>query len=165
MLDPHWVFGAVRMCHAGNKFEWFDKMVEIVKELFHVEFDFSSEQIGCTPNDRTWEDGMKELRSWLNDNPNKFLLVLINDSPGWDHQHTPLVLDPIVEHLSDIMYLPKDKTWKFPSVAQMIKMGKRALFMASSEYSQLGGEYIHQSVSRYAQLTTSFGSMGIHTIV
>jgi hypothetical protein len=71
MLDPHWVFGKMRLCHAGNKFEWFDKMIEIVKELFHVDFEFSSEQIGCTPNDKPWDEGMAEIKQWLLSHPHE----------------------------------------------------------------------------------------------
>jgi hypothetical protein len=73
--------------------------------------------------------------------------MMINDFPTWDHKHTPLVLDPIIHYLNDTIFKPSDKKGVFPSLSQIRKMGKQVVIFASSTYSRLGGEYVHESVS------------------
>ncbi|KAL0476886.1 hypothetical protein AKO1_005633 [Acrasis kona] len=147
MLDPHYLDGKMRMCHGGNHFEWVDKLIEIVKKVFHVDLELHSEQLGCVPDSRLWDDGISEISQWLNDHPKEAVVIMINDNPSWDHEKNNLVLDPMVKHFKDLIFLTSDVKPgnHFPSMRQLVEMNKRVVITAANTYSMFGGQFIHPS--------------------
>eukprot|EP00762_Andalucia_godoyi_P001102 ANDGO_01931.mRNA.1 hypothetical protein ACA1_138350 len=150
MLDAQWCFEKVRLSHAGTSFAFIDKIITWVEDHVHKKFNVSSQQLGCAPWDRPWEDGIAELATWLFDpeNANEVMALVINSDYEWDWGHAAMVMDPIVDLFRDAILKPSDVAnvssvkGQFPTVRDMIKANKRIILWGDGTYSTYGGEYV-----------------------
>jgi hypothetical protein len=147
-LDSIWMLDKLVLCHGGTSFEWFDKLVKIVEEVFHIHIDYDSEQLGCTPFDRLWKDGIAEIATWVKNNTDEIVIVYINDYPHWDWGHQDELIAPIAEYMGDLVFTPKDKEFYFPdrnwpSIKQLLALKKRIILIGSNKYATVDGTWIH----------------------
>jgi len=108
-----------------------------LENFFNQTIDFDSNDLGCSPFDRTFESGIQEINDWINMNPNEVIFVLINDeghSADWGHQD--LIQKLIHNVFGPILFTPVDKnkhypnTW--PSVNQLNELGKKVIVYGSN---------------------------------
>lgn len=136
-LDLHPYLFAVRLCHAGEY------------------------NLLCNPDDRIYAYGMKEIRNWLQSNPDQILTVDFEDRtvPGYDVD----VNDPIAAYLGSLTFTPAMRallptnsggTHRLPTFREMLNAHRR--FMAFSTLSKEdgsdsdgrhGGAWIHSSLA------------------
>lgn len=122
-LDVHWAYGKLILCHG------------------------TSSHTGCSTFDRHFEDGIKEIATWLERAENQDQVILIYIEDHLDNAHDQAV-DILEQHLGDRIYrpgscrtLPMDITR-----AEMINDGKQVLL--------IGGDC---STSRWAETVFNYG--------
>jgi hypothetical protein len=145
-LDPQWFLGKMVLCHAGTTFPWFDRLLKIVEDILHKKFEYSSDQLGCTPSDRLWAEGIKEISDWINTNTDEIVILYINDSPKWDWGHSNLVVDPMKYYFGKLIFTPEDLKLfnnKWPSMRKLKELGKRVILIGSGEYITKNNTIIH----------------------
>lgn len=141
-VDPHYVFGEVRMCHAGGAHLWWlDDILWLVGELTGHTIDFDSAQIGCAPFDRPFESGIAEIAEWLARPENAgevVVLYLDDDAELQEWGKLDLVLDPLQRHFGN-MTLPVgdiDARYggRWPSRRQLVADGRRVIVANNLDY-------------------------------
>jgi hypothetical protein len=78
-LDIHWFAGQLRLCHAPDN------------------------HAGCSPDDRLYAYGIKEIRDWLASNPGQIVTIDFEDRSD---QHSEDVEDPLEAYFGDDVYRP-----------------------------------------------------------
>lgn len=78
-LDIHWFAGQLRLCHA------------------------TEDHVGCSPNDRLYAYGIKEIRDWLASNPGQIVTMDFEDRSD---QHTEDLENPHDAYFGDDLYKP-----------------------------------------------------------
>ena len=118
-LDIHWVNRAIRLCHA------------------------ESDHKLCSPFDRLYTHGIREIDRWLRlpENIGEIILIDFEDrSDGHDAE----VLEPIVEVLGDLVFRPQDKPAdRWPTLKEMRALGRRVILKSNDTH---GGEWIFGSI-------------------
>lgn len=130
MLDPVWFDEEIRLCHCGTTFPWFDKVLQFLEKELHKNFSFDSNDLGCTPFDRPYSEGVQEIAEWVQLHPSEIILLNINDegpSADWDHQ--ALIQNETEAAFGSLLFTPLSKvqhtTGEWPTATQMIGLGQR----------------------------------------
>jgi hypothetical protein len=107
-LDPHWVAGRVRLCHAA----YVEKGPE-----FHV---------GCGPGDRELGFALKEIATWLAANPEEIIII---DLEAYVEEHTDHVTNALNTFFGSKLYRVADRPsiTKWPSRRELRAMGKQVI--------------------------------------
>lgn len=142
MLDPVYFWDAMRLCHCGTSFPWFDRVIDFIEKALNKTIDFNSTELGCMPYDRPFEAAIQEIHDWVTrpGNENEFVLVLVNDEgPHSDWDHIDLIQKPIVDIMGKLLFTPSNKTMYFgdswPSTNQILQLGSRVMFTCSERCS------------------------------
>jgi len=139
-LDPHWVYGDVRLCHSGAEIGFVDMLAKEYFNYFNETMDWNSQNLFCSPWDRTWSDGLKEIKEWLDlpENSQEFIFIHHDDQKYWTWGRSKLVEDPIKEIFGSTLFTPSDLLNDFrgnwPTVNQLLSKNKRILFQSEDTY-------------------------------
>lgn len=120
-LDAHWTYKI-------NGFDWGNDIL-----LCHSSIgkNFGDVHVGCSLTDRPFRDGLAEVRTWLDENPDEVLIIMIEDH--LEGQYDKLLSD-LNSRLGDRMYqsgggchaIPADLT-----KADVLSAGKQAIVFKS----------------------------------
>jgi hypothetical protein len=96
--------------------EWFNELVTIVEEITGTTYNYSSEQLGCSPYDRPFYEGIAEIAEWMNQegNQQELVFLFINDEPNWSYGHADEIVGPMVQYFNSRIFTPEDKANLFP---------------------------------------------------
>lgn len=129
-LDAHWT------AHThGWPWEWGNALL-----LCHsgIGSSIGSLHVGCSTMDRFVKDGMQEVRSWLDQNPNEVIILYVEDHTDGHHQD---LLNILNDKLAGKIYasggckdIPDTLT-----KAQVRQAGKQVVFWKDSGCSSNGG--------------------------
>lgn len=120
-LDLHWFNDHLRLCH-GNP-----------------------EHFGCSPTDRLYTNGIKEITTWLRANPGEVIFIQFEDRA---EGHDAYVNDPIARYLGDLVYRPADGASQgfhnranefWPSLRELRSLGKQVILSSGDTH---GGTWI-----------------------
>ncbi|KAF1323923.1 hypothetical protein FI667_g6586, partial [Globisporangium splendens] len=159
-IDVHWFDGDLRIAHCGGfRSELLDGFISALNEvakLIGTDIQWDSETIGCKPSlssipsseQRPLNAALQELATWLHapENKDEFLMVFFDDETNllkWKKVQT--LLKYLKDHFSmDEILLPSDlvhgQGW--PTVQELLDVGKRVVFMSGSDYSPDGDELL-----------------------
>jgi hypothetical protein len=147
-LDPHLYFGKMRLCHSGYTIKWVDDMCRYIRDNLGFLKTFDSQNLFCSPFQRTWENGLQEVAAWLSkpENRAEFVFIITDDQPHYTWNQTEMVVSPIVEVFGTRLFTPTDKRRLFqtgwPSRRELVTMGKQVLVMSQYRYGAHGGDII-----------------------
>ncbi|DBA04915.1 TPA: hypothetical protein N0F65_006917 [Lagenidium giganteum] len=159
-LDVHWFDDDLRIAHCGGfHSSLLDDFVAALNKIAHflgTDIQWDSGTIGCKPSlssipadeQRHLGDALKEVAAWLHaqENQDEFLLVFFDDESDlfrWKKVRT--LLKYLKEHFAkEEMFVPADlKRFKgWPTPQELLKVGKRVMFMSGSNYSPRGDEIL-----------------------
>ncbi len=120
-FDLHWFNRWVRLCHAP------------------------ANHLGCPTSERLYAYGVKEVRNWLDAEPDQVISIDFEDrSEGMD----AAVEDPLATYLGSMIFKPSMKpAGRFPTTREMLASGRRVLIVGSDQH---GGEWIHNDILWFA---------------
>ncbi|PIK40282.1 hypothetical protein BSL78_22880 [Apostichopus japonicus] len=125
-LDPWWCFNKLRLSHAHKR------------------------AVGCSPLDRAFYLGIKEIGEWVKDPRNKGKVIRIYFEDGEEHTegHDDLINGPIQEYVEPFVFTPSDLKETFngnwPSMGELRKLDKTVIFAGDGNCTH-GGKYIHEA--------------------
>ncbi|XP_071816047.1 uncharacterized protein MT2135-like [Apostichopus japonicus] len=125
-LDPWWCFNKLRLSHAHKR------------------------AVGCSPLDRPFFLGIKEIGEWVKDPRNKGKVIRIYFEDGEEHTegHDDLINGPIQEYVEPFVFTPSDLKETFngnwPSMGELRKLDKTVIFAGDGNCTH-GGKYIHEA--------------------
>jgi hypothetical protein len=124
---------------------WFDDLVRLAAEIFHITLNTTDSEIGCAPWDRTLAAGLSEFRTWLDANPNELIFIHWDDQ-GYTLNLTTEVESIIGETLGPLIFTPLDKQmWfpdRWPTPNELSAKGKSVVIQAQDPYGAYSGEWI-----------------------
>ncbi|PRP80263.1 hypothetical protein PROFUN_12730 [Planoprotostelium fungivorum] len=147
-LDPHYVFGAVRLCHSGADIAFVDTIAKLYFEYYNETMDWNSANLFCSPWDRTWTEGLTEIKEWLDlpENKEEFVFIHHDEQKYFTWNQTELVEGPIRDIFGDMLFTPPELMHKYggrwPSTNELIAQGKRILFQSEITYGAHNGTLI-----------------------
>ncbi|HEX6057920.1 MAG TPA: hypothetical protein VFZ11_02790 [Gemmatimonadaceae bacterium] len=112
-LDPHWTFGAVRLCHA----------------FVATGPNFPGPELhpGCLARDRRFAYAIREIADWLAANPDEIVVI---DLEAYVEEHFDDVSEPLETFFGAMLYddadRPDDAT-PWPSRRELLAGGKRVI--------------------------------------
>ncbi|CAI5743839.1 unnamed protein product [Peronospora destructor] len=159
-LDIHWFDGDLRIAHCGGfKSKVLDKMIEVFNDIAKIlgtDIEWDSETIGCKPSlssiptkeQRPLEDALSELATWLHapEHAGEFLIVFFDDETNlmkW--KKVGKLLDYLKKHFPEEEILrPIELAYetKWPTFEELLRAGKRVLFMSGADYLIQGEELL-----------------------
>lgn len=123
MLDVHFYFDQMRVCHNGNS-------------------DFDGLICPNTQDGRLYLFAIKEIAYWLKQNPGEFVILRLNNTV--DDQYDFLLDGPIQEYLGSMAFTPNDFTGgMWPTLRELRGRGKQIIVIGNNST-----QWIH-SWSRY----------------
>jgi len=152
-LDAVYLWGGMRLCHPFRKTWWIDSLIEKIEKLFGKKIEYRSEDLGCSPGARLWEEGIEEIANWVWSHPDQLLIIYVNTEPEWDRGHSKQLLAPLHLYLNDLIFNPSElknyinarnsdrKQW--PSMSDLLSQDKRVILVGANEYATVGGSLIH----------------------
>eukprot|EP01117_Protostelium_nocturnum_P016735 TRINITY_DN668_c0_g1_i4.p1 TRINITY_DN668_c0_g1~~TRINITY_DN668_c0_g1_i4.p1 ORF type:complete len:607 (-),score=196.55 TRINITY_DN668_c0_g1_i4:94-1914(-) len=147
-LDPHWVFNATRLCHSGAQVVIVDEIAKLWAEYYNETLDWDSQNLFCSPWDRTWEDGLKEIEEWLSlpSNSREFLFIHDDDQQHWTWEKEEQVVGPIKRIFGPRLFTPNDLENTFhgewPTIEQLIELGFQLMFQSETYYGAYQGDVV-----------------------
>jgi len=117
------------------------KVLQFLEKELHKNFSFDSNDLGCTPFDRLYSDGVEEIAQWVEQNPSEVILLLINDEgPSADWGHQALIQNQTWDALGSVLFTPVSQSQHFPddgwpTISQMVQLGQRVLAHGSRVYN------------------------------
>ncbi|GMF45045.1 unnamed protein product [Phytophthora lilii] len=159
-LDVHWFDGDLRIAHCGGfKSKLLDGMIEVFNEIAKMlgtGIEWDSETIGCKPSlssipskeQRPLKEALSELSTWLHapENADEFLMVFFDDETDlmkW--KKVGKLLDYLKEFFPEEEILrPIELAYdtKWPSFEELLRVGKRVVFMSGVDYFTYGEELL-----------------------
>jgi hypothetical protein len=115
-LDLHWFNNHLRLCHGA------------------------ADNAGCSPFDRLYAYGIKEIADWLDANPGEIMTIDFEDyadpvQGGHEVEHDNYVNDPLQAYLGSKILTPAewpDYKMRLPTKREMLAAGKQVIVIASS---------------------------------
>jgi hypothetical protein len=118
-LDLHWVNNHLRLCHG------------------------MSDNLGCSPFDRLYAYGIKEIGTWLDANPGEIMTI---DFEDYAQGHDNYVNDPLATYLGSKILTPAEwpaYNMRLPTKREMLAAGKQVIVINSSGILDVhGGAWI-----------------------
>ena len=130
MFDPWFVFGEVRVCHAGGAGDipGLQDIIAAIERALHWNTTFSAWDIGCTPFDAPLTAALAQVGQWVDQHPNATLLLSLNDFS--EHQllgREQVVHDALQAALGPRLLTPAMQTqlfngsWPSPAAMQAVR--------------------------------------------
>eukprot|EP01138_Halocafeteria_seosinensis_P002165 gb/GECG01002215.1/.p1 GENE.gb/GECG01002215.1/~~gb/GECG01002215.1/.p1 ORF type:complete len:775 (+),score=65.58 gb/GECG01002215.1/:1-2325(+) len=151
MFDPWYVFGDLRVCHAGTQIQIMDDLIKLLEEVFHFKTNFTSYDLGCTPFDKLLAPALQEVEDWI-EKPSELHVgqvttVLLNvegshASCGHIGDIQNITESVFGQHAYTPLDRNRDETW--PSRASMISKGKPLMIRATGG---VGNDYIFDDMT------------------
>lgn len=164
-LDTHWVGGELRIAHCGGLHVGpLNKLISalnLVAKLLHQDIRWDTETMGCSPSlssipamkQRPLNEALLEIKDWmdLTENAEEFLIVYFDDQPDlgkWGvAAHLQASIDRIYSReglftTDDLEEYRKRRnnynndSSDWPTIRQMVKAGKKMLFVSGSDYGR-----------------------------
>ena len=117
-LDPNEYFGFIRVCHAKD------------------------DDLGCARTDRLFDNVLKEVRNWLDDNPDEVIIIRMENYVDITNpDHKAQLLDSLEVRLGDLVYdrfndiddvINSDTTetgTPWPSIQEMLALDKQIIII------------------------------------
>ncbi|KAG6611643.1 uncharacterized protein IUM83_13796 [Phytophthora cinnamomi] len=170
-LDVHWFDGDLRIAHCGGfKSKLLDGMIEVFNEIAKMlgtDIEWDSETIGCKPSlssipskeQRPLTEALEELSTWLHapENADEFLMVFFDDETDlmkW--KKVGKLLDYLKQYFPEKEILhPIELAYgtKWPTFEELLRVGKRVVFMSGADYMTYGEEilFVKDSVCNWQE--------------
>ncbi|CAI5701104.1 hypothetical protein KXD40_004300 [Peronospora effusa] len=159
-LDMHWFDGDLHIAHCGGfKSKLLDKMIEVFNDIAKIlgtGIEWDSETIGCKPSlssiptkeQRPLEEALSEVATWLHapEHVDEFLMVFFDDETNlmkWNK--VGMLLDYLKKYFPEEEILrPIELVYetKWPTFEELLRAGKRVLFMSGADYLTQGEELL-----------------------
>lgn len=156
-LDTHWVGGILRIAHCGGlhvgPLNQLIEALNLIAKLLHQHIRWDTETMGCAPSlssipaleQRPLSEAMDEVAAWMNNPENKeeFLILYFDDQPdlGKWGVASHLQQEILRAFPREIIYTSDDQAayaqsagGKWPTMAELVKAGKRLVFVSGSDY-------------------------------
>ena len=152
-LDPHW-YGSwlpgasdqLRLCHGAGNVTFVNRIIGDIESALNITIYFDSEQLGCSPLDRLYYDGLLEIRQWQLNNPEEFLFIHQDDSEGATYNNTQTTIQMIQDVFGETIFTPIDfsgmfnSTW--PSIRELVSNNKTIMWQSENDYGAGDGTII-----------------------
>ncbi|KAK1947192.1 hypothetical protein P3T76_001202 [Phytophthora citrophthora] len=159
-LDVHWFDGDLHIAHCGGfKSKLLDGMIEVFNEIAKMlgtGIEWDSSTIGCKPSlssipskeQRPLKEALAELSTWLHapEHKDEFLMVFFDDEMDlmkW--KKVGKLLDYLKEYFPEEEILRPIElayTTKWPTINELLHVGKRIVFMSGVDYLTDGEELL-----------------------
>jgi hypothetical protein len=132
-IDAHWVGGLIlgegsenaRLCHSFT--EGGDEIESLLCRNLSIDLDGNA-----YPGMRYFANGIKEIRNWLQRNPQAIVILHIENYVGIeDAEEAAYIADPLVAYLGRWILPVTDSAQPLPSRAEMLAAGKRVVVIFS----------------------------------
>ncbi|KAI9911900.1 hypothetical protein PsorP6_009021 [Peronosclerospora sorghi] len=171
-LDVHWFDGDLRIAHCGGfRSKLLDGMIEvfnIIAKSLGTDIEWDSETIGCKPSlssiptkeQRPLSEALSEIATWLHapENADEFLMVFFDDETNlmkWEK--VGILLDYLKKYFPEEEILrPIELAYetKWPTLEELLRVGKRILFMSGADYLTQGEEilFVKDTICNWQEL-------------
>ena len=161
-LDPHWYADNLRLCHGAGNILDVNKIIADIERILNITIHFDSEQLGCSPFDRLYQDGLSEIHQWQLNNPGEFLFIHQDDNEGDTYNNTATTIQMIVDTFGDSIFTPIDfngsraeretpdlrsgvsRSTSWPSIRELVSRNKTIMWQSENYYGAGNGTIIFE---------------------